>query len=154
MALDVAAETELGVGGLQAELRPMTGVAITGVANDGGSAIVTFARVGQTEPRVRIDVRDGTVSEVDGGGLLLATFGRELSVSVTDLTAGAPSSSLALLDPRELVSMYGVGAVILRRDPAYEDRRDRLELLGFRVAHADGPYVVMVRAGSGRPAAP
>jgi hypothetical protein len=154
MALDLAAATELGVGGLQAELRPMTGVAITGVAREGGSAVVTFARIGQTEPRVRIDVRDGAVSQTAGGGLLLATFGRELSVTITDLTAGAPSSSLTLLDPRELVNSYGVGAVILRRDPAYEDRRDRLELLGFRVAHADGPYVVMVRAGSGRPASP
>ena len=154
MALDMSVDTALGVGGLQAELRPMTGVAITSVAGQGASAVVTFARIGQTEPKVRIDVANGAVSQTSTGGLLLATFDRDLAVTVTDLTAGAPSSSLQILDPRELVETYEVGAVILRRDPAYEDRRDRLELLGFRVAHAEGPYVVMVRAGAGRAAAP
>jgi len=153
LTLDLAADTTLAVGGIQAELRPMTGVAITDVSRQGGSVVVTFARVGQTEPRVRIDVQDGTVSPTPTGGLLLATFGRALSVAVTDLTAGAPSSSLGLLDPRELVTSYGVGAAILRRDPAYEDRRDRLELLGFHVAYADGPYVVMVRTGAAKPVA-
>jgi hypothetical protein len=56
------------------------------------------------------------------------------------------------VEPAWLVDDDTVGAAILRRDPSYEDRRDRLAFLGFRVAHAEGPYVVMVRAGSGRPA--
>jgi hypothetical protein len=154
MALDLTVRTRLRVAAVQTELRPMTGVTITDVVRDGGAAVVTFARIGQTEPRVRIDVRDGSVFQLPGGGLRLTSPGRKLDVTLTDLTAGAPSSSLAILDPRELIGTYGVGAAILRRDPAYEDRRDRLELLGFRVAHAEGPYVVMVRAGAGRPAGP
>ena len=153
-AWHVAVDTELAVGGLQAELRPATGVAMTDVAVQAGSAIVTFARIGQTGPSVRIDVQGGAVSQTASGGLLLATFGPELAVTVTDLTAGPPSSSLAVLDPRELVDTYNVGAAILLRDPAYEDRRDRLELLGFHVAHAEGPYAVMVRTGAAIPESP
>jgi hypothetical protein len=146
-------DTTLEIGGLRAELRPATGAAITSVTAEGGSADVTFARVGRAEPRVRIDVRGGTVAQAASGGLALSTSGRELSVTVTDLTGGAASSTLGLLDPRELIDAYDVGAAVLLRDPAYEDRRDRLELLGFRVAHAEGPYIVMVRAGWGVSAA-
>jgi hypothetical protein len=158
MGFDVAADTSVGVGGLRAELRPVTGAAITDVAVSdvatGGSAVVTFARVGETEPRVRIEVLGGSVTASDSGGLLLGTSGPDLSVTITDLSAGAASSSLAVLKPIDLLATYGIGAAILRRDPAYEDRRERLELLGFRVAHAEGPYVVMVRAGSAVPASP
>jgi hypothetical protein len=150
---NVAAQTTLPIGGLRAELRPATGAAITNVAIEGGSAVATFARAGRIEPRIRIQVADGTVSQTASGGLALSTSSKLLSVTVTDLTAGTASSSLRLLDPAELVDEYAVGAAVLLRDPAYEDRRDRLELLGFRVAHAEGPYIVMVRAGWGVPAA-
>jgi hypothetical protein len=71
---------------------------------------------------------------------------------VTDLTAGGASSGLRLLDPAALVDTYHVGAAILRRDTSYETRRARLELLGFHVARAEGPYIVMVHAGDAIPA--
>ncbi len=152
--LHLRATSQLPLGGLRAELKAQSGTAILNVELADQSAIVTFARFGRTEPRLRIDLPNGTITANDSGSLFLATTGSDLSVTVTDLTAGGASASLRLLDPRAVVDDYGVGAVILHRDPAYEDRRDRLELLGFRVAHDDGPYVVMVRAGSGRPATP
>ena len=155
-AFDLAlrAASSLPIGGVQAELRPIAGMPILAVEHVPGGAILTFPRSGLTEPRLRLDVPGGTVVETSDGGLALASPGPELRVTVTDLTRGAASASLGLLEPATLLDTYGVGAALLRRDPSYEDRRDRLAFLGFRVAHAEGPYVVMVRAGSGRPAAP
>ena len=69
-----------------------------------------------------------------------------LSMTVTDLTAGGASTSLQLLDPVQLVDEYDIGAAVLRRDAAYDARKARLELLGFHVAKAAGPYIVMVRS--------
>ncbi len=142
------------IGGLQAELRPIAGMPILAVDHVPGGAILTFPRAGLTEPRLRVDVPGGTVMSTPDGGVVLTSTGSDLLVSLTDLTPGAASASLGLLEPAALLDTYDVGAAILRRDPTYEDRRDRLAALGFRVAHAEGPYVVMVRAGSGRPAAP
>lgn len=150
--LDLHADVTVPIGGLVMELRPPTGVALTNVESANGTAELTFARYGRDEPRLRLDVSGGTITWAPSGGLLIAASGPDLSLRVTDLTAGGASTSLRLLDPRLLIADYDVGAAILRRDPAYEDRRRRLELLGFHVAHVDGPYVVMVRTGAAIPA--
>ncbi len=146
--------TVLAVGGLQIEFRPPAGAALIDVQGDGRAMELTFGRRGRTEPRLRLEVADGTISTTDGGGLLIRTSGPDLSVKVTDLTAGGASSSLRLLDPGTVAADYDVGAAILRRDPTYDARRSRLEALGFHVAFAEGPYIVMVRTGSARPASP
>ena len=149
--LDLHADSGMPIGGLIMELRPPSGVALTNVESANGTAELTFARYGRDEPRLRLDVSGGTITWAPSGGLLIAVSGPDLSLRVTDLTAGGASTSLRLLDPRLLIADYDVGAAILRRDPAYEDRRRRLELLGFHVAHVDGPYVVMVRTGAAIP---
>ena len=146
------AASERGVGGLGAELRPLPGMPIVSLEPLDGGAILTFPRTGTTEPRLRLDVPDGTVQLTPDGSVAVASADASLTVTFTDLTAGGASASLDLLEPRELIDAYAVGAAVLRRDPSYEDRRDRLAFLGFRVAFAEGPYVVMVRAGFGRPA--
>ena len=152
--LDLVVDTRAALGGLQVELRPTTGVSMLGLEGQGGTADITFARIGRSEPRLRLSVDAGTITTTKAGGILISTGGPRLSLQVTDLTAGGATSSLRLLDPERLVADYNVGAAILRRDPAYDARRARLELLGFHVAHAEGPYVVMVRTGAALPAAP
>jgi hypothetical protein len=153
-AFDLAFEatSRLPIGGLQAELRPIPGMPIVAIEHVPGGAILTFPRTGTTEPRLRIDVAGGWLLESPEGGVAVTSSSEALRLTVTDLTRGGASASLGVLDPEELIEAYAVGAAILRRDPTYEDRRDRLAFLGFRVAFAEGPYVVMVRAGSGRPA--
>ena len=149
--LDLHADTSLPIGGLVMELRPPTGVALTRVDAANGVAELTFARYGRDQPRLLLEVSRGTITWAPSGGLLITASGADLSLRVTDLTAGGASTSLRLLDPRQLIADYDVGAAVLRRDPAYEDRRRRLESLGFHVAHVDGPYVVMVRTGAAIP---
>lgn len=151
-SMDVRAESELPIGGLELEFRPPTGVAMVDVKVHGAIADVTFARMGRTKPTLRLNVKDGQIVWTPTGGLLVRTTAASLSLTLTDLTAGGASSSLRILDPAALIADYGVGAAILRRDPAYEARRDRLERLGFHVVHVAGPYVVMIRTGAARPA--
>jgi hypothetical protein len=161
--LDVLADTPLPVSGVQVELRPPSGVALLDLkptsAADGAvvataSTDLAFARLGRSEPRLRLSVDGGgTITHSPSGGVLVEAIGRRLTLRVTDLTPGEASSTIRLLDPLALVAAYDVGAALLRRDGAYEARRARLELLGFHVARAEGPYIVMVRTGSARPAA-
>lgn len=152
--LYLAATTPVAVGGMQIEVRPLTGIAVIDTSVNGLVAELTFARMGRSEPRLRLTLANGTFVATETGGLLITSPGSDLSLRVTDLTPGGASSSLRLLDPAVLVADYHVGAVILRRDQTYDARRARLELLGFHVARAEGPYIVMVRAGAARPASP
>lgn len=149
--LEIRADTALPVSGLEIEFRPPLGIGIVDVVEDGASGEVVFARIGRTEPALRITVADGTITWAPDGGLRITSPGRTLSLRVMDLTAGAASSPLRLLDPAALVDAYDIGAAILRRDPTYDARRARLEGLGFHVARAEGPYIVMVRAGAALP---
>jgi len=154
--LDLRVDPSLAVAGVEVELRPSSGVALIDVQPStlSGSTELTFARLGRSEPRLRLTVEGGgSIAQAQSGGVLIAAPGPRLTLRVTDLTAGGASSTLRLLDPPALVDAYDVGAAILRRDGAYEGRRARLELLGFHVARAEGPYIVMVRTGSARPAA-
>ncbi|HYK95181.1 MAG TPA: hypothetical protein VE011_04830 [Candidatus Dormibacteraeota bacterium] len=141
-------DSPLPVAGMRIELRPPSGVVIVGLAASGDSAVVTFGRLGDAQPQLRISAPGGTIALNGAGGLDIQVPGRALSVTVTDLTAGGATTSLRLLDPAQLVGDYGVGAAILRHDASYEARRARLELLGFHVAEAAGPYVVMIRSAA------
>jgi hypothetical protein len=146
--LEEQVSTGLAVGGVRLELRPPSGVAVVDVAGSGDSAEVSFARIGRSEPRLRLRVPGGSVVGTADGGIALSAPGSTLSLEVTALTAGGASTSLRLLDPADLAGTYDVGAVILRRDPTYDARRARLELLGFHVADAEGPYIVMIRSAA------
>ena len=126
---DLHADVTVPIGGLVMELRPPTGVALTNVESANGTAELTFARYGRDEPRLRLDVSGGTITRAPSGGLLIAASGPDLSLRVTDLTAGGASTSLRLLDPRLLIADYDVGAAILRRDPGRVTRRCSVALL-------------------------
>lgn len=136
------------VAGLRIELRPPSGVAIVDVAVSGDAAVITFARFGDAQPQLRISAPGGTIAPTAAGGVGIQVPGRALSATVTDLTAGGASTTLRLLDPAQLVEDYDVGAVILRHDTSYDARWSRLELLGFHVAKAAGPYVVLIRSAA------
>lgn len=153
-SLDAGVDTPLGTRGLELELRPPTGVALLSVTEiDPSTVEVTFARLGRSQPRLRLHVDGGgTIAQSAAGGVLVTAAGSLLRLTVADLTSGAASSTLRLLDPAALVDAYHIGAVILRRDASYDARRARLELLGFHVARAEGAYIVMVHAGDAIPA--
>jgi hypothetical protein len=69
-----------------------------------------------------------------------------LELQITDLTAGGAFVGLGLLDPRELVTKYDVGAAILDAyDRSYDETTGRLGALGFRVSFVDGTYALLLR---------
>ena len=147
---DLGAEvrTTLPVDGLELDLLPVPGMAITSVTGTGAIADVHFTRLGLAEPHLRIVVADqgGTVEWATGGGLRIRTTSAQLRLLVTDLSASDHfSSDLRLLCPAQLRDSYGIGAVILARDPAFSARQLRMERLGFHLATSMGPYAVMLR---------
>ncbi len=133
-------------------LAPFLGSPIVDAEPVAGGLEVTFPRLGRSEPRLRLDVTGGTIRLADDGTLVVTSQTERVTLRITALTVGGASATLTMLDPAALVETYDVGAAILRRDPAYDARRARLERLGFHVALAEGPYVVLVRDGAARPA--
>lgn len=153
--LALAAATPLPVSRLELGLRPATGAALMQVLPVAGSTSAVdlmFARAGTSAPRLRVSIQGGTIQARPDGELVASVAGTTLHLDVTALTVGGASSGLQALDPPTLVDQYGIGAVLLRRDAAFGDRRERLESLGFHDGLAVGPYVVMVRDGFGVPA--
>ncbi len=141
-------QTALPVGGLELDLLPVPGMAISSVGSTGSEADVTFTRLGLTEPHLRIVVADGggTVEGTTGGGLRVRTTSPRLRLLVTDLSASSQySSDLRLLCAAQLRDAYAIGAVILAIDPALAAREARMERLGFHFATSVGPYAVMLR---------
>ncbi|MGH2462216.1 MAG: hypothetical protein ACRDFZ_01145, partial [Candidatus Limnocylindria bacterium] len=142
------ADTTTGVG-LESVLSPPIGMSITALDITGQEARVCFTRIGAQDPCLRIfAVQDDAVVEATAdGGLRIRTAGSSsLDVLVTTLTASGPSVGLGVLDPRGLVATHQVGAALLvTSDPSFAFRRDRLETLGFHVAHVSGPYAVLMR---------
>jgi hypothetical protein len=134
------------VSGFQFDLRPA--LPLVSVTPAGSSVEATFAALGSTAPTVRLGVARGDASITalpDGQGLRVAVIGTEVRLLVTALTAASsPSIGLRALAPAELVEQYGVGAVLLRVDPSFPARRDRLAALGFEVAHTFGSYALLL----------
>jgi len=124
-------------------------MAFTSLEINGSEARVCFTRIGAREPCLRILVAqdDAVLEATADGGLAVRTVGLgNLDLLVTALTASGASVGLGTLDPVQLVSEYRIGAALLvATDPSYPYRRDRLEALGFQVAHTSGPYEVLVR---------
>ncbi len=140
--------TALPVAGLELDLLPVPGMAITAVEGTGAEADVFFTRMGLQEPHLRIVVANpgGTIEWTAGGGLRVRTTSSGLRLLVTDLSASDHfSSDMRLLCPAQLRDAYGIGAVILARDPSFAARQQRMERLGFHLANSIGPYAVMLR---------
>ena len=147
---DMRAEvkTVLPVDGLELDLLPVGGMDITVVAGIGPVADVYFTRLGLEVPHLRIVVagQGGTIERTAGGGLRVRTATPQLRLLVTDLSASEHfSSELSLLCTTQLRDEYGIGAVILARDPSLVSRQQRMERLGFHFAASMGPYLVMLR---------
>jgi hypothetical protein len=141
--------TALPVAGIQLQLRPPLGVHIEAIAIQGRTADLTFSRIGQMRPRVRVSVPDGpaVLSSMKGGALLIRSPGsKRLHVELTALSAAGPAVRASVLYPPQIVQDYHVGAAVLVNvDPTYPDRIRRLEALGFRPALRSGMYEVLVR---------
>jgi hypothetical protein len=122
---------------------------VTGLEMIDDEADLTFTLAGISAPRVRVVVSGASVTlePLPAGGLRLHSAGGPIRLLVTDLSgADSPTIGAEFLDPANLLAAYDVGAVLLVHDPSFDGRRIRLESLGFRVAQAIGPYVVMVPA--------
>ena len=145
--LGVEVQTGLPITGLELDLLPVPGMAITSVGSTASEADVTFTRLGLQEPHLRLVVADGgTVEETAGGGLRVRTASPQLRLLVTDLSASSHySSDLRLLCASQLRDAYDIGAVILALDPSFSSRQQRMERLGFHLATSVGPYAVMLR---------
>ncbi|MEX0626203.1 MAG: hypothetical protein WD402_06650 [Chloroflexota bacterium] len=131
--------------GFELELTPGQ-LALTGLGMIDRAAELTFAVAGSSAPRVRVVVSglSATLEPLPDGGLRVRSAGGPIRLLITDLSgADSPTIGAQFLDPAQLISAYGVGAVLLVRDPAFEDRRIRLEALGFHVVQTFGPYIVM-----------
>jgi hypothetical protein len=143
-------KTKLPLGGLEIDLVPIPGMAITAVDGSGSEADVYFTQMGLLQPHLRIVVagEGGSVTLTEGGILRVHVSGPSFHLLVTDLSASDHySSDLRLLCAAQLRDAYHVGAVLLVRDPTYPARMQRAEALGFRLVRTLGPYVVMLRAG-------
>lgn len=137
---------------IRTELRPVAGVEITTVRFIGSQARVCFTQVADREPCLQIWTAPADAAfSVTATGLSVESPGSSLRLSITDLTAGNPSTGLAALEPRTLLDTYRIGAALLQAtDSSFDARRRRLEELGFRLAQTMGPYVVFLRTPTER----
>jgi hypothetical protein len=150
--IDLSGEvkTKLPLGGLEIDLVPIPGTAITAADGSGSEADVYFTQMGLLQPHLRIVVAGdgGSVELTPAGSLRIHASSSRLHLLITDLSASNHySSDLRLLCAAQLRDAYHVGAVLLVRDPTYPARMQRAEALGFRLVRTLGPYVVMLRAG-------
>jgi hypothetical protein len=128
------------------ELLPVSGMSFASVVLQDRQAQVCLTRLGLEQPCMRVWVaqEDAVVELTPTGGLRIETVDR-MEIHLTALTAGGPSTELAVLRPADVVSRHDVvGAILYASDPAFPVRRQRLEALGFEVARSFGPYQVMV----------
>lgn len=133
---------------IQSALRPAPGMAFTSVNVDGQSARVCLTKVGAGEPCLQLwaSQADAAWQMTSGGLTIRTTDSTQLSLYVTDLTGGDASVGLGVIDPAAAIAQHDVkAAILLDIDPAYDDRRLRLEALGFEVVRQIGPYAVLRR---------
>ena len=78
--------------------------------------------------------------------MVQTTTSTQLSLYLTNLTAGGDSVGLGLIDPSAAVERHDVkAAILLATEPAFDDRRERLEVVGFQLVQQIGPYAVLLR---------
>jgi hypothetical protein len=145
LGVNIQAETAVPVGGIEFELQPSSAVPEAAIEIVGQEANVTFARLGSSQPRLRVAIVGGAGSfeATADGALAVRSPDPGVRLLITDLTAApSPTVRLAWLEPAELVERYDVEAVLLTRDPALEARQARIEALGFRPAIDLGTYLL------------
>jgi len=142
---------------IESVLRPAAGMAFTSVSIDGRTARLCLARIGEQEPCVELwaSEPDAQLRSTSQGIAIQTTTSTQLSLYLTDLTAGGDSVGLGLIDPAAVVARHDVkAAILLATDPAFGDRRARLEAVGLQLVRQIGPYAVFQGAGAGQAATP
>jgi hypothetical protein len=141
---------EVASGGIRKVLRPADGTAFTTIAATGTEADICFAKLGDSQPCVRVWAAQPDATFVSSpSGLSVQTSTPRLELHITALTAGQPSVGLGYLDPQRLVDEYHVAAALLwAADPATGVRLQRLRALGFDREIQTGSYVVAIRSTS------
>jgi len=142
---------------IESLLRPAPGTAFTSVSIDGRQARLCIARVGEQEPCFELlaSEPDAQLRSTSQGIAVETTTSTQLSLYLTDLTAGGDSVGLGLIDPAGVVARHDVrAAILLATDPAFDDRRMRLEAVGLQLVRQIGPYAVFQGAAVERAAAP
>ena len=142
---------------IESVLRPAAGMAFTSVSIDGRTARLCLARIGEQEPCLELwaSEPDAQLRSTSEGIAVQTTTSTQLSLYLTDLTAGGDSVGLGLIDPAAVVARHDVkAAILLASDPAFGDRRARLEAVGLQLVRQIGPYAIFQGAGAGRAATP
>jgi hypothetical protein len=138
---------------IESVLRPAPGLAFTSVSIDGREARLCVARIGEQEPCLELwaSEPDAQLRSTSQGIAVETTTSTQLSLYLTDLTAGGDSVGLGLVDPGAVVARHDVkAAILLATDPAFDDRRTRLEALGLQLVRQIGPYAVFQGDGTGQ----
>ncbi|HTK44067.1 MAG TPA: hypothetical protein VL749_01780 [Patescibacteria group bacterium] len=142
---------------IESLLRPAPGMSFTSVSIDGRKARLCTARLGEEQPCLELwaSEPDAQLRSTSQGIAVQTTTSTQLSLYLTDLTAGGDSVGLGLIDPASVIARHDVeAAILLATDPAFDDRRMRLEAVGLQLVRQIGPYAVFQGDGAGRPAAP
>jgi hypothetical protein len=114
---------------IEETLRPAPGMRFTSVAIDGRKARLCLTRIGEQEPCLQVwaSEPDAELRSTSRGLVVRTTASTQLSLYLTDLTAGGESVGLGLIDPSAVVQRYDIkAAILLATDPAFDDRRLRL----------------------------
>lgn len=133
---------------IQSVLRPAPGMAFTSVGIDGRKASLCLTRIGDQDPCLQLwaSEPDAELQSTSRGLTIHTTTSSQLSLYITDLTAGGDSVGLGLIEPSAVVEHRDIkAAILLAIDPAFDDRRLRLEALGFHLVRQIGPYAVLQR---------
>lgn len=133
---------------VEVRVRPLVPTTAAGVDRSGQWADLYFPMAGLEEPHLRIEVvgGNGVIGLGQDGALTVRSATGRVHLKVTDLTTGARTSSVQILDPAQLIQEYDVAAVVLvRYDPAFGARQQRIEDLGYSLALSAGAYALMVR---------
>jgi hypothetical protein len=142
------AAAEQPFGGVELQLRPVRLAATSTISGDGQIADLYFPQTGLEQPHLRVEVvgGNGFIALWDDGRLTVRSTTDRVHLRVTALTAGEGSAPLQILDPARLIDAYDVAAVLLvRYDPAFTAREQRMEDLGYRAGLTTGAYALMVR---------
>ena len=133
---------------IQSVLRPAAGMSFTSISIDGRKASLCLTRIGDREPCLQLwaSEPDAQMRSTSQGLAIRTTTSTQLSLYLTDLTAGGDSVGLGLVEPSAVVERHDIrAAILLAIDPAFDDRRLRLEAVGFHLVRQIGPYAVLQR---------
>jgi hypothetical protein len=142
---------------IESVLRPAAGMGFTSISIDGRKARICLPRVGEQQPCLELwaSQPDAQLRSTSQGLAVQTTTSTQLSLFLTDLTPGGDSVGLGLIDPAAVARSHDVkAAILLATDPVFDDRRVRLEAVGFHLVRQIGPYAVFQTAGSALPESP